>query len=267
MVWGWAMEWSDDAVVLALRRHGETSAIVNLLTRERGRQSGLVRGAGGRSRRGYLHPGAIVRATWRARLAEHLGTVVWEPVAALPPGIIDNAARLAALSSVCALADATLPEREAHEEVYEALRAVIVSLDDDAVWPSATVKWELGLLSALGFGLDLGRCAASGRTDELVYVSPRSGRAVSREAGEPYRDRLLALPPFILLPGAVAGASEVAAGLALTGYFLERHVFRAHGRGLPPARLRLIEIVRRIAGGEAPASPGQSGPDRDLIGG
>lgn len=243
------MEWIDDAVVLALRRHGETSAIVSLLTRERGRQSGLVRGVRGRSARGYLQPGAVVRATWRARLAEHLGTIVWEPIAALPAGVLDDPGRLAALSSVCAVANAALPERDAHEDVYDASLAVLASLDDDAVWPSAMVKWELGLLGALGFGLDLGACAATGVTTELAFVSPRSGRAVSRAAGEPYRDRLLALPRFLQQPGASGSAAEALAGLTLTGYFLERHVFRVYGRGLPPARLRLIELMRRTAAG------------------
>lgn len=241
------MEWIDDAIVLALRGHGETSAIVSLLTRERGRQSGLVRGARSRLARGYLQPGAVVRAAWRARLAEHLGAIAWEPVSGLPPGILDDPGRLAVLSSVCAVANAALPEGEAHEEVFNALLGVLASLEDDAVWPSAAVKWELGLLGALGFGLDLSVCAATGVSGDLVYVSPRSGRAVSRAAGEPYRDRLLALPEFLRLPGGFAGPADVVAGLRLTGYFLERHVFGAHGQGPPRARVRLVEVMRKAA--------------------
>lgn len=248
------MEWTDDAIVLALRRHGESSAIASLLTRGRGRQAGLVRGAKSRSARGHLQPGTVVRATWRARLAEHLGTLTWEPLAGIPAGVLDDPGRLAALSAVCAVANAALPEREAHGAVHDGLIGVLASLDDDAVWPSATVKWELGLLGALGFGLDLSACAVTGVTDELLFVSPRSGRAVSREAGEPYRDRLLALPAFLRLPGALGSPPEAIAGLTLTGHFLERHVFRATGRGLPPARLRLIEVMRRAAAAATPNS-------------
>ena len=239
------MEWSDDAVILALRRHGESSAIISLLTGARGRQSGLVRGARGRAARGFLQPGSLIRATWRARLAEHLGTIAWEPVAPVSPDVLDDAARLAALAAVCAIADAALPEREPQDAVYAGLLALLGSLADDAVWPSALVKWEAGLLQVLGYGLDLATCAATGTTGDLAYVSPRSGRAVSRAAGAPYRQRLLPLPAFLCTPGATGSRAEATGGLELTGYFLERNVFRAHGRGLPPARQRLLEILRR----------------------
>jgi DNA repair protein RecO (recombination protein O) len=239
------MDWSDDAVILALRRHGESSAIVSLLTRRRGRQSGLIRGARGRNARGFLQPGSMIRATWRARLAEHLGTIAWEPAASVSPDVLADAARLSGLAAACAIADAALPEREPQDAVYAGLLALLGSLGDDAVWPSAAVKWEAGLLQALGYGLDLTDCAATGTTDDLVYVSPRSGRAVSRAAGAPYRQRLLALPAFLCAPGAVGSRAEAIAGLELTGYFLERNVFRACGRGLPPARLRLLEVLRR----------------------
>lgn len=245
------MEWSDDAVILALRRHGESSAIASLLTAGHGRQSGLIRGARGRAARGFLQPGSRIRATWRARLAEHLGTIAWEPLAAVSADVLDDAARLAALAAACAVADAVLPEREPQDAVYVGLLAVVASLADDAVWPSALVKWERGLLQALGYGLDLDRCAATGTTDDLAYVSPRSGRAVSRAAGAPYHGRLLVLPEFLRTPGAVGSRAEAVAGLELTGHFLERNVFRAHGRGLPPARLRLVEILRRAPPGEA----------------
>lgn len=239
------MEWTDEAIILGLRRHGESSAIVSLLTRSRGRQSGLIRGARGRTARGFLQPGSLIRATWRARLAEHLGTVGWEPVAAVPADVLDDAGRLAGLAAACAVADAALPEREPQDAVHAGLLVLLQSLSDDAVWPSALVKWEAGLLQALGYGLDLSACAATGTTDDLAYVSPRSGRAVSRAAGVPYHRRLLPLPAFLLTPGAVGSRAEAIAGLELTGYFLERNVFRIGGRGLPPARLRLVEILRR----------------------
>lgn len=248
------MEWTDDAIVLSLRRHGESSAIASLLTHEHGRQAGLVRGARGRAARGFLQPGSSIRATWRARLAEHLGTIAWEPGVRVAPDVLDSPGQLAALSSACAIADAALPEREPHAEIFAATVALLASLADDAVWPSAAVKWELGLLQALGYGLDLSACAATGRNDDLVYVSPRSGRAVCRAAGAPYRDRLLALPPFLLAPGGLADTvAEALAGFVLTGYFLERNIFAARGRGLPPARLRLVDHLRRSA-------PGDGGP-------
>jgi DNA repair protein RecO (recombination protein O) len=247
------MEWTDDAVILALRSHGETSAIVSLLTASRGRQSGLVRGARSRDARGFLQPGSKIRATWRARLAEHLGTVTWEPVGAVSADVLAGPARLAALSAACAVADAALPEREPHGEVCIGMLALLASLDDDAVWPSAAVKWELGLLQALGYGLDLSSCAATGSTADLAYVSPRTGRAVSRAAGAPYRERLLALPGFLLIPGAAGTAAEAVVGLELTGYFLERNVLRARGSGLPSPRLRLLEILRRLARTAEPA--------------
>jgi DNA repair protein RecO (recombination protein O) len=149
------------------------------------------------------------------------------------------------------VADAALSEREPQDAVYLGLLAVVASLADDAVWPSALVKWERGLLQALGYGLDLDRCAATGTTGDLAYVSPRSGRAVSRAAGAPYHGRLLVLPEFLRTAGAVGSRPEALAGLELTGHFLERNVFRADGRGLPPARLRLVEILRRTPPGEA----------------
>lgn len=241
------MEWSDDAVILALRRHGESSAIASLLTHSHGRQSGLVRGARSRASRSFLQPGSRVRATWRARLAEHLGTLSFEPLAAVPPDVLEDGGRLAALAAACAVADAALPEREPHEAAYMGMLAVLASLANDAVWPSALVKWELGLLQALGYGLDLSACAATGSADDLAYVSPRSGRAVSRSAGAPYHGRLLALPAFLVSAGATGSPAEAVAGLELTGYFLERNVFRAHGRPLPQPRARLLDILRHSA--------------------
>lgn len=241
------MEWTDDAIILSLRQHGESSAVVSLLTRDHGRQAGLVRGARSRRARGFLQPGSGIRAIWRARLADHLGTITWEPGVQRTTDLLEHPARLAALASACAVADAALPEREPQAAVFAGMLALLASLADDAVWPSAAVKWELGLLQALGYGLDLSACAATGSRDDLVYVSPRSGRAVSRAAGAPYHDRLLALPPFLLAPGATGTAAEAVAGLALTGYFLERNVFRMRGRGLPAARLRLLDRLRRAA--------------------
>lgn len=237
------MEWSDDAIVLSAVRHGENAAITQLLTRAHGRHAGLVRGGAGRRMRGVLQPGNQVHAAWRARLAEHLGTLTCELVHPFAAPLLDEPARLAGLQAACALSQAALPEREPHPRVFAHLLALLGLLRDAPDWPAAYVRWELALLSELGFGLDLTECAATGRNDQLAYVSPKSGRAVSISAGEPYRARLLPLPAF-LLDGGSGNAAEVAAGLVLTGHFLEQHAFTPHGRTLPAARGRL---VRRLA--------------------
>jgi DNA repair protein RecO (recombination protein O) len=244
------MEWSDQGIVLAARKHGESSAIVTLLTRAHGRHAGLVRGGAGSRARGTYEPGNEVTARWRARLEEHLGTYTCELTRAHAARLLDEPARLAALSSACAVAEATLPECEPHGAVFESLRAFLHMLHARH-WAEAYVRWEIGLLKELGFGLDLSSCAATGVNDRLAYVSPKSGRAVSLGAGEPYRDRLLPLPPFLLNedePGArgVVLAGEIADGLRLCGYFLERHVFAPEGRSIPAARIRLVDRLSRI---------------------
>ncbi len=225
------MEWSDDAIVLSARRHGESSAIVILMTRDHGRHAGLVRGG----KRAIAQPGNRVHAHWRARLAEHLGTFRCELTNAFAARLMDDAARLSGLSAACALVEATMPERQPHAAVFDGLGAFLSTLEGET-WPQAYVEWELGLLRELGFGLDLSRCAATGGDERLVYVSPKSGRAVSASAGEPYKDKLLALPGFLLPGGGAGGTDEVADGFRLTGYFLERHALDG---GLPAARERL----------------------------
>lgn len=242
------MEWIDDAIILSARRHGESSVLVTLLTREHGRHAGLVRGGAGRGQRGVLQTGMVVRARWRARLSEHLGNLTCEPLSSAAAAVMSDPLRLAALAAACAVAEATLPERQPSPRIFEGLNVFIRSLTSEA-WPVIYVKWELGLLGELGFGLDLTRCAATGRNDQLAYVSPKSGTAVSLSAGEPYRKVLLPLPPFLLPDeGAMPNAKEIGAGLELTAYFLERHVFSARG-GMPPARQRLAERIRALANG------------------
>lgn len=241
------MHWSDEGIVLSARKHGEHALIVHLLTREHGRHAGLVRGGTGRRARGVYEPGNRVTAEWRARLADHLGTYRCELARSGAAGLLEDPLRLAALSSACAVAESALPERERHIAVYEAFLALLDALaaPEDAGetpgrWAEAYVRWELGLLAELGFGLDLSRCAATGRNDNLAWVSPRSGRAVSLSAGEPWRDRLLALPAFLLQRTAPA-KGDIAAGLSLTGFFLDRHIFAAHNRAMPRARSRFAE--------------------------
>jgi len=242
------MRWSDESVVLSTRRHGESSLLVHLLTRDHGRHAGLVRGGQRPKARVAYQIGNRLLVTWSARLAEHLGTLQCELAQGYAASLIDAPARLACLASAASLADAALPEREPHLRMFEGLVALYESLAKDEGWMPAVVEWELALLAELGFGLDLERCAATGATTDLVYVSPNSGRAVSAEAGEPYRERLLKLPPFLRLEGSRAAPTpaDVLDGLALTGTFLERRVFAPHQRGLPPARARFVELLRHF---------------------
>jgi DNA repair protein RecO (recombination protein O) len=230
------MEWKDEGIVLAVRRHGETSAIVEILTSTHGRSLGLVRGGRSRQLRPVLQPGNIVLATWRARLEEHLGNFVIEPLELKAGLLIGEAMRLAALTTLTGEAQ-LLPEREPHPRIYDAMRVVLDALEDQDTWPPLLVRWEMGLLDELGFGLDLARCAATGSTENLVYVSPKTGRAVSREAGLAYHDRLLALPAFLKgIQAGRPGPSDIVDGLKLTGFFLERHVFAPRGLSAPESR-------------------------------
>lgn len=239
------MDWTDQGIVLSARKHGESSVVLSLLTAAHGRHAGVVRGGQSRRRRGVLEVGNLLFATWRARLEEHLGNFTIELETGHAARLLDRADRLVALTALCATANTSLAEREPHPETFAASLRLIEALDGDD-WPARYVAWELQLLGTLGFGLDLSRCAATGASDELVYVSPRSARAVSRSAGAPYRDKLLVLPAFLIGRGD-AGPRDILDGLALTGYFLHRHVYRPHGRQLPDARERLLTLLRRDA--------------------
>jgi DNA repair protein RecO (recombination protein O) len=235
------MEFEDDAFVLSARAHGEAGAIVELLTARHGRYAAHVAGGASRRMRPFLQPGAQVVARYRARVADQLGSAQLEPVGEGPSALFDDRLALAGLSAAAAVAGGALPEREPHPGVYLAFEALAAALAHPDIWPAVFVRFEAGLLQELGFGLDLSKCAATGTLDDLIYVSPRTGRAVSRDAGEPYKDRLLALPPFML--GAQAGvrAGDVGAGLTLTGHFLEAFIFNPLNRPLPPARVWLME--------------------------
>jgi len=241
------MEWHDDAIVLSARRHGETSAIATVLTRDHGRHAGLVRGGSGKRARGVLQAGNRVRASWRGRLAEHLGTMTVEPIEATGAVLLGDADRLAALSAACAVAETALLEHEPVPALYDGLCVLLQTLaEGTSSWPSVYVKWELGLLETLGFSLDLSTCAATGVLDDLIYVSPKSGRAVSSDAGAPYHNVLLPLPRFLGEQGTTGNAAEISAGLRLTGYFLGRHVY-ADRIPMPSARARLAERARKRA--------------------
>jgi DNA repair protein RecO (recombination protein O) len=247
------MKWEDDAIVLAARPHGETSAVVQLLTRAHGRHAGLVRGGQSARRRGIYQAGNRVTATWSGRLPEHLGSLECELVCSYAARVMDDSDRLTALSAATALCEGAMPEREPHPACYEGLLALLEGLEGEH-WGEVYVGWELAVLAELGFGLDLSSCAAGVDNDQLAYVSPRSGRAVSLSAGAPYRDRLLLLPGFLVGRGE-GGRAEVAQGLALTGFFLERYLFHPHDKPLPAARQRLEQRFAGTRGAEHAATP------------
>lgn len=237
------MEWRDDGIVLSLRRHGESRTIVELLTRTHGRHMGLVRGRSGKHGNA-LQPGTSVTAVWRARLDDHLGTYALEPVRARAGLITGSGAGLLGFSAAAALLGQALPEREAHGSLFEAFELLADHLEDDDVWPALYVRFELGLLAELGFGLDLDRCAVTGAREDLTHVSPRSGKAVSAAEAEPYLDRLLLLPGFLVGSGGASG-DEVLQGLALTGHFLEQRLWQPQAKTAPDARERLVRRLRR----------------------
>jgi DNA repair protein RecO (recombination protein O) len=239
------MNWSDEGIVLSVRAHGETAAVAELMTRGHGRHLGLVHGGRSRRSRPILQTGNHVDAVWKGRLAEHLGALTLELRRGFAAEAMGSAAALAALTSLAALTR-LIPERDPHPNLFEVTLFVLGFIDDPEVWPALMVRWELALLEELGFGLDLATCAATGVADDLIYVSPRSGRAVSRVAGEPYKDKLFALPSF--LSGRVTTkttAEDVAAGFALTGHFLETRVLGPRDSTMPEARHRMLEVLAK----------------------
>ena len=238
------MEWSDSGIVLAVRPHGETSAIVEVLTAVNGRHAGLVRGGRSRKMRPVLQPGNQIALTWKARLADHLGMFVIEAENLGAGAVMEDRTALAGLNAACALAVMALPEREAHAQVYEGFQVFLSVLDQPDVWPALYVRWEAGLLSDLGYGLDLETCAVTGVMDDLTHVSPRTGRAVCREEAQPYLTKLLEIPGFMKGSGIVE-PGDIALGLALTGYFIERRVLWPIDKQLPEARLRLAAELER----------------------
>jgi len=246
-----SVEWCESAIVLAARPHGESSVVATLLTASYGAHAGLVQAARGR-KGGGIQPGNRVTARWRARLSEHLGSFTIEAEANGAAALMDRPLRLSALQSACSLVAVSAPEREPHPGLYEATSALIDALPQEA-WDAAYVAWEVGLLRLLGFGLDLERCAATGSNDMLRYVSPRTGRAISDSAAEPWRDKLLKLPGFLIGQG-TAEPLEILDGLVLTGHFLERVAFAATHSPLPAARLRFAESYRRFAAESAMAA-------------
>jgi DNA repair protein RecO (recombination protein O) len=239
------MEWTDEGIVLGVRRHGEANAILEVMTHAHGRHLGLVRGGAGARMRPVLQPGNAVRTTWRARLDEHLGHYVVEGLRLRAAALLDASHALYGVTHLGALCR-LLPERDPHPLVYADLVAMLDRIDDPFTIAVAVARFELKLLAELGFGLDLDRCAATGEAGDLGYVSPKSGRAVSRRAGEPWHDRLLRLPAFLLDDASARpSASELADGFAVTGFFLGRYVLESRGLRLPEARERFIAAATR----------------------
>ncbi len=250
------MEWADEAVILGVRKHGEASVIVEAMTPTRGRHLGLVRGGRSSRMRALLQPGNSVQLTWRARLDEHLGNFTIEADRLRAATLMQTPLSLNGLQLVAAHLR-LLPERDPHLSLYQAALVILENLDEAEKAARLTIRFELALLEELGFGLDLGECAATGSVDDLVFVSPKTGRAVSRGAGAPWAGKLLALPGF-LAPAPVSNlpslGTQVEAGFALATYFLGRHVWEPRGIRPPDARAAFVAAVAKALATEANSS-------------
>ena len=236
------LEWEDNGIILSVRSHGETGGIASILTHDNGRAMGYVYGATSTKTRGILEPGNLVSVHWKAKSHNQLGTFKLELEKSHAAEIMENPIKLTAIQSACALADKTLPEREKHTSVYEGTKALMAAFGTD-IWAPTYIYWELGLLREIGFALNLSKCVVTGAGENLVYVSPKSGCAVSSAAGELYKEKLLSLPPFLRgEKGFEEG--DILNGLKLTGHFLLHRVFSQSNSNLPEPRLRLEEKFR-----------------------
>lgn len=243
--------WTDDALILDIAKFGDTDAIVRLFTPGHGVVRGVVKRGLTSKLRADLQPATLVQATWKARLPEHMGNVVLEGAHGFAARVMHDPLRLAAVGGVCGLLAACLAERDPHPELYHAsllfLKHVAAGVEP-LVWLTEYVRLEMALLEQSGFGLDLAECAATGTREELVYVSPKSGRAVSRAAGAPYHERMLALPPFLHtadhLPDSM---EEIAQGVALTSHFIEMRLLPALHRHPPALRTHFCGLLQRYA--------------------
>lgn len=238
-------EWSDQAIILSARPHGENGAVVSVMTENHGRHNGYVHAARSSRNRGSLEPGNLAHIEWKAKVEGQLGTMSIDNGKNLAAFIMGDHLKLSALLSACALCDASLPERENHPAVFYGMSALLDTLQSD-VWGAVYVLWEIAFLKELGFGLDFTRCVANGDASTLAYISPKSGCAVSRAAAEPYKDKLLPLPEF-LKPGGIRDgeAPEVLKGLKMTAHFLQNWVFAHHSKGVPEARLRFESLFAK----------------------
>lgn len=235
------MDWRDTGILLSTRRHGETALILDVFTPTQGRHAGVLRGGTSRKMAPHLQPGAQLDLAWRARLSDHIGTFVAEPQRSRAAMAFSDRTALAGLNAVLALLAFCLPEREPHPDLYKTTELLLDLLSQTDLWPLAYLRWELQVLQELGFGLDLSECAVTGASEDLVYVSPKSGRAVSSSGAGEWADRLLALPP-VMLGHSPDDNTEVARALVTTGWFLEHRVAQTlQNRSLPAARAAFIE--------------------------
>ncbi len=234
-------EWRDQGIVLAVRPHAENGAVLSLLTEEHGRHAGYVHGGQSSKMRGILEPGNLVSVAWGARIADNLGAFTMiEQERHVTAGLMGDPLKLGVLLAACSLCDAALPEREGHAGLFYGLLALLESMDNE-LWGVVYVMWELALLRELGFGLELSKCAGGGDSERLAWVSPKSGQAVSEEAGAPYKGKLLPLPNFLKSQKGEVTDQEILKGVELTGYFLKHRVFIQDSRGIPEDRLRFEE--------------------------
>lgn len=239
------MEWRGQGILLGVRRHGETSAIIEMFTAAQGRHLGVVRGGTSRKIAPHLQPGAQLDVAWRARLEDHIGAFTVEPLRSRAALVMSDRLALAGLNAVTAILSFCLPEREAHPGLYHRTERLLDLLGQNEIWPLAYLQWELGLLEEMGYGLDLSSCAVTGTTEKLVYVSPKSGRAVSAKGAGDWAERLLPLPDVLRGQGD-AEDIEIATAFRTTGYFLEAHLARDLGdKPLPEARARFVEAFSR----------------------
>lgn len=238
------MQWTSNAIILSARPHGENSLILSVLTPEFGRHMGYIKAGRSSRYRGLLEIGNIVEVEWYSRIEDQLGSFRIEPVRNYAANYMDDRLRLSAIHAACGMADATMPERQKAESVYNGLEFFLEQLAGD-VWAETYVFWEVALLKELGFGLDLQKCAATGQNDHLAYVSPKSGRAVSLSAAEPYKDKLLPLPLF-LQGKAGEGWQDIFNGLNMTGYFFQQRIFAMVSKLLPEARVLFQDRIKAM---------------------
>jgi DNA repair protein RecO (recombination protein O) len=239
------MEWRDHGILLSSRRHGETAVIIDVFTEDHGRHAGIVHGGASRKKAPVLQPGAQLDLLWRARLEDHLGSYQAEPLRSRAAAALSGRMALAGLNAVTALLGFCLPERNPYPELYKQTEQLLDLLGQDEIWPLAYLRWEMALLQDMGFGLDLSACAVSGRNEDLAFISPKTGRAVSRQEAGQWVNRLLPLPPVLRGEGS-APDHEVAEGLRTTGFFLGERLAPSLGnRPLPEARARFVELFTR----------------------
>jgi DNA repair protein RecO (recombination protein O) len=241
------IEWRDEGALIRVRKHGESSAIIEVFTPSRGLTAGIVRGGTSRKIAPTLQPGAQLDVTWKARLEDHLGSFTVEPIRSRTAQVMQDRLALAGLNAVTGLLSFLLPDREAHAQLYARTIQLLDLLGQNDVWPLAYLQWEVALLDEMGFGMDLSACAVSGLNDDLFYVSPRTGRAVSRLAAGEWADRLLPLP-HVLLGKGDADLNEIVLALRTTGHFLNNHLAKSLGNlPIPEARQRLVDAMKRLA--------------------